>query len=170
MQRSFTLIPTYLIVKYEIWMDVIMTTSFSVKMLLTSTTVGLTLLFCMPAQASSITVPDSMIVETVNGQNVSIKNTIGLSHGQQLVEINYRDLFQDNADDSGHWVRSESLYLTLEVAENQRYELATPEIYSAEDAREFLDNPQVTLSVNGQQQKNVALLTQSQLLTQLVLR
>ncbi|WP_352289547.1 DUF2057 family protein, partial [Psychrobacter sp. GW64-MNA-CIBAN-0177] len=71
---------------------------------------------------------------------------------------------------SGHWVRSESLYLTLEVAENQRYELATPDIYSAEAARDFLDNPQVTLSINGQQHKSVALLTQSQLLTQLVLR
>jgi hypothetical protein len=52
----------------------------------------------------------------------------------------------------------------------QRYELATPVIYSVEDARDFLDNPQVTLSINGQHHKNVALVTQAQLLTQLVLK
>ncbi|MBB1440714.1 DUF2057 family protein [Shewanella sp. SG41-4] len=124
----------------------------------------------MPAQASSITVPDSIIVETVNGQNVGLKNIIGLSHGQQLVEIQYRDLFQDNADDSGHWVRSGALYLTLEVADNQHYKLTTPDIFSADEAKNFLNNPEITLSVNGQSDNNVVLLTSSQLLTQLVLR
>jgi uncharacterized protein YccT (UPF0319 family) len=157
-------------VKYEIWMDFIMKTSSFAKTLLTSATIGLVLFVGASAHASSLTVPDSMIIETINGNGVSFGSTIGLGHGQQLVEINYRDLFQDNADDSGHWVRSESLYLTLKVAQNQRYELATPVIYSAEDARDFLDNPQVTLSINGQHHKNVALVTQAQLLTQLVLK
>jgi uncharacterized protein YccT (UPF0319 family) len=151
-------------------MNMTMTTSFSAKTLLSSITIGLALLFGASAQASSITVPDSIIVETINGKNVSFEHTIGLNHGQQLVEINYRDIFQDNADDSGGWVRSETLYLTLNVDHNQRYELATPVIYSAEDAREFLDNPQVTLSINGQHHKDVALMTQLQLLTQLILK
>ncbi|GGP48379.1 DUF2057 family protein [Shewanella saliphila] len=132
--------------------------------------ISFSLLFGAQVQASSLTVPDSLVVETVNGESVSLDSTVGLKRGQQLVEINYRDLFQDNADDSGYWVRSKPLYLTLNVANNQRYEIITPTIYSAEEAREFLDNPQVKLTINGEHHDDVELLTQAKLLTQLLLK
>jgi len=151
-------------------MKLLSTKMSAIKSIVTPAIISLSLLFGFQVQASSLTVPDSLIVETVNGENVSFDSTIGLKRGQQLVEINYRDLFQDNADDSGYWVRSKPLYLTLNVAKNQRYEIITPTIYSAEDAREFLENPQVKLTINGEHHDDVELLTQAQLLTQLMLK
>ncbi|WP_394130503.1 DUF2057 family protein [Shewanella maritima] len=119
--------------------------------------------------AASITTNDNLNIESINGQETGFNNVDGLKSGATLIEINYRDLFQGNADDSGHWVRSESLYLQLDVEASQEYHLQTPIIYTAEQARDFLDDPQLHLTVNGKPSKKVDLLSQSQLLTKLLI-
>jgi uncharacterized protein YccT (UPF0319 family) len=120
-------------------------------------------------QAASLTVPDAMTIESINGEAVNLENAIGLPLGPQLVELNYQGFFQVNADDTGPWVRSETLYLTLDVEQHQRYQIQLPAIDTEDDAHEFLENPQITLRVNGKVQDNLMLLTQSQLLTQLLI-
>ncbi|NKF49404.1 DUF2057 domain-containing protein [Shewanella sp. WXL01] len=123
----------------------------------------------MGTQAASITTNEDLNIASINGQDVNFDRLVGLKAGETLIEVNYRDLFQDNADDSGHWVRSEPMYLKLDLVANSEYHIATPALYSAEDAHDFLDAPQVHLKVNGQAQQKVALMTQSQLLTELLI-
>ncbi|GIU54201.1 MULTISPECIES: DUF2057 family protein [Shewanella] len=121
------------------------------------------------AQSSSITLHDDLDIDSVNGVVIEFQREVDLVAGEQLIEVSYSDLFQDNADDSGHWVKSEPLYLKLDVAGNENYHLELPELYSAEDAKDFLQNPVMSLSIDGQA-KDVTLLSQSQLFTLLLLK
>ena len=121
------------------------------------------------AQSSSITFHDDLDVDSVNGVVIEFQREVDLVAGEQLIEVSYSDLFQDNADDSGHWVKSDPLYLKLDVAGNENYHLELPDLYSVDDARDFLQNPTLSLSVDGQQQ-DVTLLSQSQLFTLLLLK
>ncbi|ARD22584.1 MULTISPECIES: DUF2057 family protein [Shewanella] len=121
------------------------------------------------AQSSSITFHDDLDVDSVNGVVIEFQREVDLIPGEQLIEVSYSDLFQDNADDSGHWVKSEPLYLKLNVEGNEQYHLDLPELYSADDAKDFLQNPVLSLSVDGEPQ-DITLLSQSQLFTLLLLK
>jgi uncharacterized protein YccT (UPF0319 family) len=141
----------------------------SVNALFRFAAVAAALVLTAQVQAASLTVPDAMTIESINGEAVNLEKAIGLAQGPQLVELNYQDFFQVNADDTGPWVRSEALYFTLDVEQHQGYQIQLPSIDTEDDAREFLENPQITLMVNGKVQDNFMLLTQSQLLTQLLI-
>ncbi|WP_144208564.1 DUF2057 family protein [Shewanella donghaensis] len=127
------------------------------------------LLASFTAQSSSLTFHDDLDVDSVNGVVIEFQREVSLNQGLQLLEISYSDLFQDNADDSGHWVKSEPLYLQLNVEGNDNLHLTLPEFYSADDAKDFLQNPVISLSKNGSNTKDIALLSQSQLFTLLLL-
>ncbi|MCL1067975.1 DUF2057 domain-containing protein [Shewanella olleyana] len=126
------------------------------------------LLTSFTAQSSSITFHDDLDVDSVNGVVVEFQREVDLVAGEQLIEVSYSDLFQDNADDSGHWVKSKPLYLKLDVAGTEKYHLELPELYSADDAKDFLQNPVLSLSIDGQAH-DVTLLSQSQLFTLILL-
>ncbi|MFC1519894.1 hypothetical protein ACFL6Z_09265, partial [Pseudomonadota bacterium] len=65
------------------------------------------LLSSFTAQSASITFHDDLDVDSVNGVIVEFQREVDLGQGLHLLEISYSDLFQDNADDSGYWVKSE---------------------------------------------------------------
>ncbi|MCC4832925.1 DUF2057 family protein [Shewanella sp. 1_MG-2023] len=127
------------------------------------------LLTSFAAQSSSITFHDDLDVDSVNGVVIEFEREVDLGTGEQLIEVSYSDLFQDNADDSGHWVKSQPLYLKLDVSGNEKYHLELPELYSADDAKDFLQNPVLSLTIDGQQHQDITLLSQSQLFTLLLL-
>ncbi|MBR9729165.1 DUF2057 family protein [Shewanella intestini] len=137
--------------------------------ILGTTISALALMTSISSHAASITTHDDLNVASINGKNVKFEKLVGLQEGATLIELTYHDLFQDHADDSGHWVRSDPLYLKLNLSANQQYHLTPPDIDNVDEARAFLAQPQVHIHVNGQSKQTVNLMTQSQLLTQLLI-
>lgn len=106
------------------------------------------------ASAASLTLPDEIQVQGGDVKLGHQQSVLTLDSGKQLVELVYRDIFADNADDSGVWVTSQPLYLTLDVKADDAYRLVLPEILSQQDAEAFIDAPKARLvSQNGRQQE-----------------
>ncbi|MGS0693150.1 DUF2057 family protein [Shewanella sp. 0m-4] len=120
------------------------------------------------SSAASVSFPESIEVLAVNGLSKVDSRYLELDNGPNLIEVQYRDLFDINAEDS-NWVKSEQLYLYIDFNSGANYEALTPSILSEADAYQFIDNPtiQLTDSMGGQQQ--VSLMTHGQLMTKLLL-
>lgn len=118
--------------------------------------------------AASVSFPESLEVIGVNGLNNVDGRYLQLDNGQNLIELQYRDLFESNADDSS-WVRSEPLYLYIDLEMAANYKAITPKILSEEDAYQFINSPFIKLTDEGGSEKQVALMTHSQLMTKLLL-
>lgn len=120
------------------------------------------------SMAASVSFPESLEVIGVNGLNNVDSRYLQLENGQNLIELQYRDLFESNAEDSS-WVRSEPLYLYIDLQTAANYKAITPKILSEEDAYQFINSPYIKLTDDGGSEKQVALMTHSQLLTKLLL-
>ncbi|MGS0828308.1 DUF2057 family protein [Shewanella sp. 0m-8] len=120
------------------------------------------------SSAASVSFPESIEVLAVNGLSKVDSRYLDLDNRPNLIEVQYRDLFDINAEDS-NWVKSELLYLYIDFNSGANYEALTPSILSEADAYQFIDNPtiQLTDSMGGQQQ--VSLMTHGQLMTKLLL-
>ncbi|ACJ31434.1 Conserved hypothetical protein [Shewanella piezotolerans WP3] len=120
------------------------------------------------SMAASVSFPESLEVIGVNGLNNVDSRYLQLENGQNLIELQYRDLFESNAEDSS-WVRSEPLYLYIDLQTAANYKAITPKILSEEDAYQFINSPYIKLTDEGGSEKQVALMTHSQLMTKLLL-
>ncbi|MDX1281085.1 DUF2057 family protein [Shewanella colwelliana] len=112
--------------------------------------------------AASITFPD--VLEVHNDVPYQGANTFEFNKGRQLIELTYRDIFADNADDSGAWIKSDPLYLTLELAADAHYRITLPNIDSEQEARAFIQRPKVTLIGSDGQVEPLALLNHQELM------
>lgn len=119
------------------------------------------------SQAASVAFPESIEVLAVNGLSNVDSRYLELEQGQNLIEVQYRDLFETNAEDS-NWVRSEPLYLYIDLETAANYKAFTPRILSEEDAYLFIDNPTIKLNDGMGNEKQVSLMTHGQLMTQLL--
>lgn len=120
------------------------------------------------SQATSVSFPESIEVLAVNGLSNVDSRYLELDLGQNLIEVQYRDLFETNAEDS-NWVRSEPLYLYIDLETAANYKAFTPNIVSEEDAYLFIDNPTIKLNDGMGSEKQVSLMTHGQLMTKLLL-
>ncbi|MCE9680369.1 DUF2057 domain-containing protein [Shewanella sp. AS1] len=118
------------------------------------------------ANATTLVVPSQLEVQSGATSMSAQAQVVNLEQGKQLLELVYRDMFADNADDSGAWIRSASLFLTLNVAQEGQYRLQLPKIASKE-AQAFIKQPKLQLVSQQGQVKQVALLDHQQLMTQL---
>ncbi|PKG55675.1 hypothetical protein CXF83_03240 [Shewanella sp. Choline-02u-19] len=121
------------------------------------------------SMAASVSFPESLEVLGVNGLNNVDSRYLQLENGQNLIELQYRDLFESNADDS-NWVRSEPLYLYIDLETAANYEAITPSILSEEDAYQFINSPYIKLTDDSGSEKQVALMTHSQLMAKILLQ
>ncbi|MCL1056568.1 DUF2057 domain-containing protein [Shewanella gelidimarina] len=121
------------------------------------------------SMAASVSFPESLEVRGVNGLNNVDSRYLQLEDGQNLIELQYRDLFESNADDS-NWVRSEPLYLYIDLETAANYKAITPSILSEEDAYQFIDSPYIKLTDDSGSEKQVALMTHSQLMAKILLQ
>jgi uncharacterized protein YccT (UPF0319 family) len=121
------------------------------------------------SMAASVSFPESLEILGVNGLNKVDSRYLQLENGQNLIELQYRDLFESNADDS-NWVRSEPLYLYIDLKTAANYKAITPSILSEEDAYQFIDSPYIKLTDDHGSEKQVALMTHSQLMAKLLLQ
>ncbi len=120
------------------------------------------------SSAASVSFPDSIEVLAVNGLSKVDSRYLELDNGQNLIEVQYRDLFETNADDSS-WVKSAPLYLYLDLDTAANYQALTPSILSEEDAYQFIENPTIKLTDAMGGEKHVSLMTHGQLMTKLLL-
>lgn len=125
------------------------------------------LLASFTSMAASVSFPESLDIIGVNGLNNVDSRYLELENGQNLIELQYRDLFESNADDS-NWVRSEPLYLYIDLKTAAHYNAITPSILSEEDAYRFINSPYLKLTDASGSEKQVALMTHSQLMTKLL--
>ncbi|MCE9851969.1 DUF2057 family protein [Shewanella chilikensis] len=91
--------------------------------------------------AAELNLPDNLVIKAIDGQAVSNFDRHQLSAGKHIVELKYRDIFAVNADDSGSWVKSGPLYLTLTVAEQQSLQLQLPTLDTEAEANAFIRSP-----------------------------
>ncbi|GIU25919.1 DUF2057 family protein [Shewanella sp. MBTL60-007] len=120
------------------------------------------------SQAASVAFPESIEVLAVNGLSNVDSRYLELDQGQNLIEVQYRDLFETNAEDS-NWVKSEPLYLYIDLETAANYKAFTPSILSEEDAYQFIDNPTIKLNDGMGSEKQVSLMTHGQLMAKLLL-
>ncbi|MCK8046962.1 DUF2057 domain-containing protein [Shewanella sp. 1CM18E] len=118
--------------------------------------------------AASVSFPESIDVLTLNGLSHVDSRYLELETGHNLIEVRYSDLFESSAEDS-NWVRSEPLYLYLDFETANNYQAFTPSIVSEEDAYQFIDNPTIHLKDGMGGEKQVSLMTHSQLMAKLLL-
>lgn len=103
------------------------------------------------SMAATLKNSTELSVLSVNGVPVeNFKPNIELHEGKSLIEVKYQDLFDYKADSSGSWIRSESLYFTLDIApkSGDYYEIIPPKFSSVIEAKKFLKEPSIQLSIN----------------------
>ncbi|QYK01686.1 DUF2057 family protein [Shewanella psychrotolerans] len=125
---------------------------------------ALTLFVANVASAASLTLPSELEVQGSEVKLVQQQKVLSLDSGKQLVEVVYRDLFADNADDSGAWLTSAPLYLTLDVQRDDAYRLVLPEIVTQQDAETFIRMPKTLLVSEDGQQQQITLMNHQQLM------
>ncbi|WP_428617741.1 DUF2057 family protein [Shewanella sp.] len=125
---------------------------------------ALTLFVANVASAATLTLPSELEVQGSEVKLVQQQKVLSLDSGKQLVEVVYRDLFADNADDSGAWITSAPLYLTLDVRSDDAYRLVLPEIVTQQDAETFIRMPNALLMSEGGQQQQLTLMNHQQLM------
>lgn len=96
--------------------------------------------------AASISIPSSMQASEINGIKVKNSQELKLAEGQNLVKLRYIEDFAFNADDSGALVKSKPLFLNISAQEGVQYTVSIPELMTQDQARHFINNPQVQVS------------------------
>ncbi|MEL4339551.1 DUF2057 family protein [Shewanella xiamenensis] len=126
-------------------------------------------LYIGTASATTLKTSENLSVVSVNGRSMPSYEKIEVSTEKALIELKYRDNFDTNADDSGNWVTSNSLYLILPFESHKKYELITPTINTEEKARDFIKDPTIQLLVNGRPTGEYKLESQSELFTRMLI-
>ncbi|AAN57553.1 DUF2057 family protein [Shewanella oneidensis MR-1] len=144
------------------------TTLFS-KILVGASFIISTMTISMTTTAATLKGTETLNVVSINGQAIKTIKPVQLPEGKVLVEVRYQDLFSYRADDNGTWIKSEPLFFILDVATQSDYQISTPELASEADAKRFINNPRIQLSVDGTTPQLLALQNNRQLMAGLLL-
>ncbi|ABK50197.1 conserved hypothetical protein [Shewanella sp. ANA-3] len=146
-----------------------MKTTLLNKAFVGATLIMSTLAISVTATAATLKGTDTLNVVSINGQATKAFKPVQLPEGKVLVEVKYQDLFSYRADDSGTWVKSEPLFFTLNVAPESNYQINTPtKLVSESDAKRFIKNPSIQLSVDGAAPQQLPLQNHSQLMADML--
>lgn len=146
-----------------------MKTTLLNKAFVGATLIMSTLAISVTATAATLKGTDTLNVVSINGQATKAFKPVQLPEGKVLVEVKYQDLFSYRADDSGTWVKSEPLFFTLNVAPESNYQINTPtKLVSEADAKRFIKNPSILLSVDGAAPQQLPLQNHSQLMADML--
>lgn len=140
------------------------TTLFS-KILVGASFIISTMSISMTATAATLKSTETLNVVSINGQATKTVKPVQLPEGKVLVEVRYQELFSYRADDNGTWIKSDPLFFTLDVVAQSDYQISTPELASEADAKRFINNPRIQLSVDGATPQQLALQNHHQLMS-----
>ncbi len=130
-------------------------------------TLGLSLIVSSVASAATLIVPSQLEVQSNKVSMNFQQQKMELKTGKHLLEVIYRDMFDYNADDSGVWIRSEPLYVALNITHDGEYRLQLPSIKSKKQAKEFIESPKIELISENEKAEPIVLLTHQQLMAKL---
>lgn len=125
------------------------------------------LLLSSLASAASITLPEQMGIQAVNGKR-DISKPLKLPKGDYLLELRFSEMYASSADDSGQWLRSGPLYLPLSVGDEQALTLQLPQFYSYEEASRFLRAPKASLFRDSKSAEQVILMDHAAMMAKMV--
>ncbi len=130
-------------------------------------TLGLSLFVATVANAATLVVPPQLEVKSGHAMISFKEQTVELKQGKQLLEVVYRDMFADHADDSGTWLSSEPLYVALDITKEGEYRLQLPEIKNKKQAKAFIEQPKIDLVSEQGLSEHIILLNHQQLMAKL---
>ncbi|MBV7317575.1 DUF2057 family protein [Shewanella sp. NIFS-20-20] len=130
---------------------------------------GFVILFSSYAQAGSLSCSDEVEVMAVNGVGVEKSESIKLKPGKNMIQIRYVELFDDEYTDSSSWYRSKPAFVSFNVESGDKYFLDVPEYSTLSDAEQFDTDPKIALFNNAGDEKNVKVLSVSELVNALSL-
>lgn len=141
--------------------------------LLNKTLVGVTLIMStmvtsITATAATLKDTDTLSIVSINGKATKAFHPVQLPEGKVLIEVRYQDLFSYRADDSGTWVKSDPLFFTLDVAPEANYQITNPRLPTETDARGFIKNPTIQLTINGADTLKLPLQNHNQLMVDIL--
>ncbi len=119
--------------------------------------------------AGELSISDQLTITAINGKSHTPHHVINLKQGKNLVELKYDGIFPSYSDDTDVRVTSGRLYLTLNVNDNQDYQIQMNQIDSEIKAKQFITTPSIYLVDEQGKRKEQALLNQNELITQLFL-
>ena len=124
-------------------------------------------LAAMGAQATSLSVGDNLMIESINGQVVD-GQPVELNAGTHLVELRFSDRYYTNAGASGTWVQSGPLFTTVTVDSDETLSLTTPAIVNEAQAREYVRRPHALITSDTGRSEQVELNNHAALMSQLL--
>lgn len=127
----------------------------------------LSMLTSAVVNAATLIIPPELEVQASGVVNGIHTQSLKLDAGKQLIEVTYRDLFADNADDSGAWVKSSPLYFTVTLSDEDTYRIELPQINSKQQAESFLEQPKLKLLSDNGQVQAVMLMNHQQLMAKI---
>ncbi|QYJ85910.1 DUF2057 domain-containing protein [Shewanella mesophila] len=127
----------------------------------------LSILTSAVVNAATLIIPPELEVQASGVVNGRHTQSLKLDAGKQLIEVTYRDLFADNADDSGAWVKSSPLYFTVTLSDEDTYRIELPQINSKQQAESFLKQPKLKLLSDNGQVQAVMLMNHQQLMAKI---
>ncbi|WDD96998.1 DUF2057 domain-containing protein [Thalassomonas actiniarum] len=100
--------------------------------------------------AGNLSLPKEITVVSINGQPYqnsffASDSDISLTPGQQLLVLEYKDIFENYEDDDHTKITSEPYVVIFTVGEQDELTLKLPKIADEEQARDFADRFNVTL-------------------------
>ncbi|WDE07637.1 DUF2057 domain-containing protein [Thalassomonas viridans] len=92
--------------------------------------------------AGNLQLPKEITVVSINGQPYqnsffASDSDIQLAPGQQLLVLEYKDIFENYEDDDHTTIRSEPFVVIFNVGEQDKLKLKLPEIAGEQQARDF---------------------------------
>lgn len=99
------------------------------------------------SMAATITTPANLTIQAVDGQKQYDATRLEVTQGQHLIELQVYADFSSGADES-NIVKSKPLYLSVTVDNDDVMDITTAALLSADDAKNFINNPSVTINGN----------------------
>ena len=120
-------------------------------------------LFSCTSNAATLSLSDSIELIAVNGVHVEFIKEVNLPSGQHFIEVRYAEMFE-TLSDSSDWVKSSSMYLSLNLEDDNYYQLSTLSYDSSEEAESFEHNPKLFISSESEVKREVKVMNMSKIM------
>ena len=115
------------------------------------------------SMAATISLPDYLEFTSIDGQPTDRSSTIDIKQGQHLVELRFFEVFTAGADDT-NFVKSDSLYWSLNLTNDEDIQVSTKDILSTKNAKSFISSPVITLNSASMSNETVTLVNHEELM------
>ncbi|MCJ8303241.1 DUF2057 family protein [Shewanella sp.] len=113
--------------------------------------------------AATISFPDYIAVQAVDGKAIANSHQVTVQPGQHLIELKLIEDFSAGADDT-NFIKSKPLYWSVNIKKDEDIRISTGEILSITEAEEFISSPVITLNSVSIKNESVSLVNHEQLM------